>query len=76
VGADWIRIRRLPTGQHSLSGCFGPNREIVLSDGRFQSYGEAKLAGVYLANDRGAKILYVEEVEMDEGPRTEQGEAA
>lgn len=65
-GADWIRIEKRPTGQHNLSGCFGTHRDVVFWDGRFETYGDAKLAGVYLANARGAKILYVEEVEMAE----------
>lgn len=59
-GADFIRIDRLPTGKHNVSGCVRMDRDVIVSDGRCETFEEAKLVGTFWAEDRGAKILHVE----------------
>ena len=63
-GADWIRIDRLSNGKYEFSGSvvLGVERGAVFNSGAgptYDSFAEAKLAGVLWAQERGAQVVYV-----------------
>ena len=58
--ADWISIETLEKGRYNVAGCVGGEVRLVFANEMFECFEDAELAGVFWAQTRGVKTLYVE----------------